>query len=68
VDAEDIARIEATHGPSIAWLNGSVGWKCTCGGSWPCPTYQLADDIRQQRHRVARDVRDAQRLADELTG
>jgi hypothetical protein len=28
---------------------------------------QLADDIRQQRHRVARDVRDAQRLADEVT-
>ena len=51
MDAQHIERIERDHGPSITWRNGAVGWICTCGGAWPCPVLQLADDARQQRGR-----------------
>lgn len=51
---EEITRIENTHGPSVTSQNGSVGWVCTCGASWPCRVLQLADDARRQHHRVER--------------
>jgi hypothetical protein len=57
MDQEAITRVEATHGPSITWRNGQVSWVCTCGAGWPCRVWQLADDVRQQRARMARDTR-----------
>jgi hypothetical protein len=62
VEAEDLDRIEQTHGPSIRWQAGAVGWVCTCGSAWPCRTVQLAADVRAQHYRV---LRDAQMLRDE---
>jgi hypothetical protein len=56
MNVDDNHRIERDHGPSIVWQNGAVGWQCVCGGRWPCPVFQLADDARQRRARVARDA------------
>ncbi len=55
MDPETIQRVEETHGPSVIWRNGLVGWICTCGAPWPCRVLQLADDARRQQYRVVRD-------------
>jgi hypothetical protein len=59
MDTEAITRIEEDHRPMIIWQNGATGWRCVCGGPWPCRVYLLADDARQHRARVARDTRPA---------
>jgi hypothetical protein len=51
---EDIERIEQTHGPSVTWQNGAVGWVCICGDAWPCRLLQLADDARRAHAAIKR--------------
>jgi dihydrodipicolinate synthase/N-acetylneuraminate lyase len=58
VNAEDIDRIEATHGPSVNWQNGAVGWICMCGNGWPCEVLRLADDARKAQAAIKRGYQD----------
>jgi hypothetical protein len=58
VDAEDIARIEADHGPSVTWQSSQIGYECKCVGPWPCRVMQLADDARKARAAIKRVYQD----------